>query len=255
MAVFRITTGDKDNLPPYQIGKYTINIEDFDVEYIFTKDDFTVLPEPPYADPEGDDILKIKILSLNMNGSIELDGIPVQAKQEILISSIEEGKLKYLRNLNEISNYIDYFEYDVADEGSETFGELIGVTLFSVSERRNLPPTIGDNEKEVDYGEALVFTVDMFTTETDPPYSDPEGDEPDKLRIDSLPDSGRIEFQGLPVDAGDIIDFSEIENGNLIYYPFTSSDLSRGTSSDLFEGISTEFEFSISDKGSERFSS
>lgn len=247
MAVFKITTGDRDNLPPYQIGKYEINIGDFDTEYIFTKDDFTVFPEPPYADPEGDDLLKIKILSINMKGSIVFENMPIQIGQEILAVDIENGKLKYLRNINEESSHIDYFQYDVADEGSETFGNLSGFTLFSIPDEVNLPPLIGDNEKEVNYGEALVFTVDMFTTETDPPYSDPEGDEPEKLRIDTLPDSGKLEFQGLPVDAGDIIDFVDIANGNLIYYPYMDAELSEGTI--------TEFEFSISDKGSGRFSS
>lgn len=118
----------------------------------------------------------------------------------------------------------------------------------------NLPPSqVGDNFKSVLSKEGnsstqdppLVFTSAMFTTETTPAYEDPEGDAPFKLRIDTLPESGVIEFNEVPVVIGQEILLSDVDLGLLVYHP----------DEDLEQDNLVDFNFSVSDVGSEQFTS
>ena len=110
----------------------------------------------------------------------------------------------------------------------------------------NQAPTIGDGERTTDYGTAIVLVRADFTTNTTPPYSDPEGDLPLTLRIDSLPLSGLLELNGIAVVANQQIDFiSEIDNNLLTFTPDVNDTTAH----------STAFGFSIADAGSGLFTS
>jgi hypothetical protein len=117
----------------------------------------------------------------------------------------------------------------------------INVTSYS-----NQAPTVGDGERSANYGEAITLTRADFTTNTTPPYSDPEGDAPLKLRIDTLPPSGLLELNGVPVSINQEIDFTtEIDAGLLTYTPDTNNTSAH----------SADFAFSIADEGSQVFTS
>lgn len=117
---------------------------------------------------------------------------------------------------------------------------------INVEPYSNQAPIIGDGERTTDYGTAIVFIRADFTTNTTPPYSDPEGDLPLTLRIDSLPISGLLELNGTDVVPNQQIDFvSEIDNNLLTFTP----DLNDTTAH------STAFGFSIADVGSGLFTS
>lgn len=242
MAKFTITINEFDNNPPFSTGKQTINIDNR-VEYVFTKNDF-INTSPPYQDPENDDLLAIKIVTLLSEniGSLEYNSIPVVLNQEITVADIENGLFKYISE-NQDQQYDDLFGFDVADEGSTQFGGLEGTVFLNIEGVENLPPTIGDGESTIDYSESLVFTRAMFTTQTTPPYSDPEGDAALKLQIINLPDDGVLKLNGVNVFTNQIILFDEIDNGNLVYIPdnnITQSDMET-------------FNFAIADAGSNIF--
>jgi len=120
----------------------------------------------------------------------------------------------------------------------------------------NLPPSsVGDNIATVfsvegvtvntEFDPPLVFTREMFTTETTPPYSDPEGDSAYKLRINTLPLYGTIKLGNVSVVPGQKILFTEIDAGNLEYYPDDT----------LEQDHSINFTFSVSDEGSQQYTS
>jgi hypothetical protein len=117
---------------------------------------------------------------------------------------------------------------------------------ITVAPYSNQAPTVGDGQRNANYGEDVTFTRADFTTNTTPPYSDPEGDSPLTLRIDSLPLSGILKLNGAAVAVNQEIDFvSEIDTGLLKYTP----DLNNTAAHD------TDFNFSIADAGSGVFTS
>lgn len=241
MAKFTITIGEYGNQPPIQIGITSINIDNKS-EYIFNKDDFTIDSFPPYEDPENDDILKIKILSLpaQLNSYLSYNGIPVNINDEILITDIIAGKLIFISDINEDNAYTDTFTYDVADVGSSLFGGLIGEVEIIIEEKTNSPATIGDGEQSIDYAELLIFTRDMFTSQTTPPYNDPDGDVALELKILTLPGDGVIKLSNIPVISNQVIDFTDIDSGKLTYTPSTVDK----------NGDIENFKFAIADAGS-----
>jgi hypothetical protein len=108
----------------------------------------------------------------------------------------------------------------------------------------NQPPTIGDGQKETNYGQALPLNRADFTTNTTPPYSDPEGDLPLNLKITSLPAAGILRLDGVDVTVNQEISFiSDIDAGKLTYTP----DLNNTSAH------SVSFGFEISDEGSNTY--
>ena len=121
----------------------------------------------------------------------------------------------------------------------------MGVITLEVGQQDNQPPNqSGWLSLNLDYNETHVFTVANFTTETTPPYQDPEGDPMESIKITSLPIKGVLKIGLLDVLAGDIITFGEITAGDLTY------------ESDALEvqGYSdSRMRFLISDTGSSTF--
>lgn len=244
MAQFTVTVNPKTNLPPDQIGYNIIYITNPDNQYPIKINDVTIDTSPPYNDPENDGPFKLKIKTNTSYGTLELDGIVVLQNQEILITDIGQGKLKYIPTPG-ASPYEDFFAFDIADVGSGQYSGLDGGNLFfDVGGVINLPPTIGDGEADMDYQGTLVFTVEMFTSQTTPPYSDPEGDFPDYLKILSLPDESGMKLNGLDVAVNQVIDFNDIAAG---LFTYTNDDVMDTN------GDTQTFTFAISDKGSGQF--
>jgi len=84
----------------------------------------------------------------------------------------------------------------------------------------------------------------MFTTDTIPPYSDPENNIAHRLRLDTVPAAGTIKLDGVGQIAGDIVYFSDIDLGKLTYTQAVNAG-----------GTIPSFTFSIADEGSDTFTS
>ena len=257
MALFTIIRDSGDNKPPYQTGTLTLTLSDSEV-HVFTVDDFTINTQPVYADPENDNLLKIKILAIGSNnGVLKLNGNIVAEEDEILISDIAQGYLTYEAVFVEGTSLLtsptnrDYFDFDVADDGSNSYGGLTGTVNIITDAGENLPPTIGDGEQTIDYNQTLIFTRDMLTTALTPPYDDPEGDAALLLHIVTLPTIGSLHLfsegtltQSTPVSANQIITFSDIDSGLFRYVP----------DSGTIDFTNVDFKFGIADEGSKIFS-
>lgn len=108
----------------------------------------------------------------------------------------------------------------------------------------NLPPDqVGDGSATTNYGETHVFTKAEFTTNTTPPYNDPEGDTAAQLKVLTLPGTGTLKLNGSNVTANQIIDFSDIDAGLFTYVP------DNGTVTQYDD----TFTFEIADSGSGTF--
>lgn len=108
----------------------------------------------------------------------------------------------------------------------------------------NLPPTTGDNTLNTDYDKTITFKQEDFVDDTDPRFSDPEGDEPYELKILSLPEYGVLQLRGVDVTVNQILSFeTDIRTGDFTYTP-------DNTRTDI---PSVKFRRAISDSGSKIF--
>jgi hypothetical protein len=124
------------------------------------------------------------------------------------------------------------------DEGQST------ITIISTS-YINLPPdVVGDNSITVDNRSTTILTLPLFTSTTTPPYHDPENDPVDALRVDSLPVSGTLYLNGVPVTLGQVIAVSGILSN---FFTYESPNIDA---SDI-----NKFNFSLRDTGSLTWSS
>lgn len=112
---------------------------------------------------------------------------------------------------------------------------------LNMNEYDNLPPTIGDGERTINYGTPITLVRADFTSNTVPPYSDPEGDLPLTLRIDTLPTAGVLKLNGVDIVLGQELSFIDDIDANLFTY---TPDLNITTAH------SANFGFSIADAGS-----
>lgn len=243
--LYTVTNGGLQNGRPTAIGSVSIPV-DFGNTHIFTIANFTTETSPAYSDPENDPLAYIKILSLPPFGTLSVTGIIFQAITVgtiIQAATISSGNLLYTPSVQP-EGYTAAFKFDAADTGSSSLSGLIGnVSMVLAAQVNGKPTTIGDNTISKNYSDSHVFTSAQFTTDTTPPYSDPEGDDPLSVKILTLPASGTIQFNGSDVIVNQVILISEIDLGYLVYQP----DLLVKTVQSL------TFNFSVSDVGSGSF--
>lgn len=108
----------------------------------------------------------------------------------------------------------------------------------------NNPPIIGDNTISTNYNLTKVLLRNVFVEDTDPRFLDPEGDQPFKLKILSLPLNGVLYLRSVAVTIDQELDFiADVDTGEFTYVP-------DSTRTDI---PSVSFEFTVSDTGSKTF--
>jgi hypothetical protein len=114
-GIMTVITTAKENEKPTQVGDGFVSIDSEDI-YAFEKDDF----KQGYVDPEGDDVHKLKITSLPIQGTLIHNNSNVVLNQEILFTEIESGLLTYTApDLQLLTSFT--FDFEVSDTGSEKF--------------------------------------------------------------------------------------------------------------------------------------
>ena len=111
----------------------------------------------------------------------------------------------------------------------------------TTNSKQNLPPSqVGDGNASTDYGVTIVFTRADFTTNTTPPYLDPEGDTASLLRVLTLPTTGTLQLNSVDVVLNQVISFSDIDSGLFTFVPDNATET----------GYVVDFDFEIADSGS-----
>jgi len=239
MALFTITVNKSVNLPPNQIGNNTNSVINYEnLEYTFLLSNFTTDTIPVYSDPEGDDVYKLKITSLPGIGKLLYNDIDVEVNDEIIASNI--SLLVYEIDQSVTTGYSFNFTFNLSDTGSENYftGSNASYKADVTAIMNQAPSSVGNKTFTISDNEIVVFTVENFTTETTPTYADPEGDPANKLKITSLPSTGIINLNSIPVNINQIILFNEIKDGELTYTPDDSAPYNM------------TFNFKIADLGS-----
>lgn len=135
---------------------------------------------------------------------------------EIKSSSIEE--LDYLNTkfqFTELSTCIDaelLADVQLKINNMATFTVISGTYI-------NQPPIVGDNTIEVPNRVTTKLNLDQFTSQTTPPYFDPEGDIVDALRVDSIAgtNQGVYQYDNTPISIGLVIPAQHIIDGRLVH--------------------------------------
>jgi hypothetical protein len=118
----------------------------------------------------------------------------------------------------------------------------MGTITLNVSARGNQPPSsTGWVALSLSYNQTHVFTLENFTTETNPFYVDPEGDVLNNIKITSLPQSGELQLNNVAVSLNDEITKLQLESGNFKY-------VSDSTNQNGY--VDGYFKFTVSDVGS-----
>ena len=247
MGVITFNASGRSNSRPSQSGWLSLNMS-YNSTHIFTVQNFTTETIPQYVDPEGDPLNSIKIKSLPTVGVLSNNSIAVNIEDEILATDIANGLFKYISQSSEVNGYSDSsMTFTVSDTGSFLFTSSPNQVVFNVeydTTTQNQPPnSVGNGELDIVVGEEKIITKSMLTTDLNPPYSDPEGDDADMLKVITVPLSGVLKLNGVLVVDGQEISFTDIDSGLFTYK-------SEGFPSGEIE----KFEFEISDSASGKYS-
>ena len=123
----------------------------------------------------------------------------------------------------------------------------MGLYTINIEAKVNKKPTaIGNNTIVVNHGATHVFSEANFTTQTVPPYSDPDGDPIKIVQVITTisPGTGDLLYNGSPITNGQEIPMTGIVAGLLTYVSDSGTDT----------GYNDSFTFDVSDTGSEQFS-
>lgn len=106
------------NRPPI-VGDVEIET-DYLQSIVLTKQMF-IDSNPEYFDPEGDLPALLRIVQLPSNGILRLGSIAVEELDIIDFEDIKDGKLTFTPFSNNGQEFIDNFEFEIADAGSGQF--------------------------------------------------------------------------------------------------------------------------------------
>src|SRR5690606_17134098 len=85
-------------------------------------------------------------------------------------------------------------ESNIANFNMNVTGDINVAPIYE-----NLPPTVGNNTITIRYSDIRTLTQADFIEDTDPRFSDPEGDAPFELKVITLPLHGQLELNNIAV--------------------------------------------------------
>ena len=193
-----------------------------------------------FYDKEGDSPLNVRIVTLPIYGILTYNNVPVAPGFIFNISNADNIKYERISNIA----YADIISFQTSDNNINQLYSNMATFTINVNQYINLPPDeIGDNELTTGNRTTVVFSQADFTTNTTPPYDDPEGDGPYKLKVKTLPSQGLLKLNGVNVTVNQEILFTQINSGLLTFVP-----------SETNAAFTVDFDFDISDLGSHQYS-
>lgn len=189
----------------------------------FVVSDFTSV----YTDIENNALTKIRIVTLPLDGTLQLSGIDVSQNDEIPLASL--GSLAF----------VPYAGWS----GSTSFGwngfdgtaYANSAANVNITVLPNQPPVVSNVTKSLNEDNILTFAIADFTGG----YADTDGDQLVKLKITSLPVNGTLKLSGVNVGMNDEIPVTLL--GNLTFVPNTNWNGNTSFGWNGFDGITYAF--------------
>ena len=191
--------------------------------YTFTPDDF--------ADTGGDPFECVRIVTLPGDGMLTLNGVAVNAGDEISRSDIDAGLLVFTPD--DGGSGSPYTSFDFQAGGCDDLENEPTRTIIIDLPDESETPEGPDGTIATPPDSPYTFTPDDF--------ADTGGDPFECVRIVTLPGDGMLTLNGVAVNAGDEISRSDIDAGLLVFTPddggsgspYTSFDFQAGDCGDL----------------------
>ena len=183
-----------ENLPNFNLTVRTSNdptVEGFDC-YNYEYEPFSFTEDLFLTNYTGDEEAKfLKINTLPALGNLTFNGEPVTLNQIILLSEV--SNLEYDLNL-EYSQAVNVtFDYQIGTGGLNSLYTDSVTFVICVPENSNTAPTVADNTGGLNDDICRIFVNTDFVKD----FTDPDiGDEPDEVRIITLPSVGTLEYEG-----------------------------------------------------------
>ncbi len=117
----------------------------------------------------------------------------------------------------------------------------MGLITINIQKKENNPPNAtGWVVLNSQSGEVVNITYDNLTIDTNPQYSDPEGDNLESIKIKNIPTIGVLKINGVNANVGDIVTKIQLDNLELTYNSISTD----------YNYLDNDFEFLVSDSGS-----
>jgi gliding motility-associated-like protein len=182
----------------------------------FTDADF----KTKFTDPDGSELVRVKINSLPLNGNLRLYNVAVTAGQEVPVADLEGLTFVPLAGWSGITS----FSWNGSDGTAYAAANAnVVINLTGV----NQPPVVSAVIKTQTGTQPVTFTTGDFTSQ----FSDPENNTLTKIKIVSLPGTGTLKLFGTDIVAG-----QEIPLGEIAGITFVPSAGSSGTISFRWNG-------------------
>ncbi|MBW2241697.1 MAG: DUF4347 domain-containing protein, partial [Deltaproteobacteria bacterium] len=152
-----------------------------DTAYTFLASDFN------FADVNGDSLTKVKITSLESNGALQLGGFDVVLDQEVAISDIDAGNLKFIPAPDENGSGYDSFEFEVHD--GTAYSSSAYLMTLNVTPVNDAPVAVDDADTVLEGGNV---TIDLAGNDTDAD----DGLDLSSIAIVSAPANGSVLVNG-----------------------------------------------------------
>ena len=191
--------------------------------YTFKAEDFG------FADDDGDPLASVIVVSVPDRGSLELNGTPVTAAQDIDRDDIDSGNLVFVPVEGEEGSPYTTFTFRVSDGSAESSDATMTINI------PNNTPMASDSAVTIPEGTAYTFKAEDFG------FAGDDGDPLASVIVVSVPDRGSLELNGTPVTAAQDIDRDDIDSGNLVFVPVEGEEGSPYTT----------FTFRVSDGSAE----
>jgi len=188
-----------------------------DVNLQFKASDFTTA----FTDADGNPLVKVKIVSLPVNGTLKLSGTNIQANQEIGVLLLSQIIFVPTANWNGTTSF-QWNGSDGITYAATSRKVIITVTML------NDPPTVSDIYKSGQEDNTLLFSTSDFTNA----FSDLDGNTLAKIKVTSLPSGGELQLYGEAISPGD-----EINSTNLEYITFVPETNWNGATSFGWNGF------------------
>lgn len=231
--------GDIDNQIVIPNTAPTVEDAAFQVQSTVTTAIFTqIVFTTNFSDADLDGPGTVNILSLPSQGTLFYNNVAIGVGFTFAISNV--GLLTYVRSSN--LAYITSFLFRISDNNDNPlFSNVATVTIDVLANVTNQPATIGDQSISVSNRATTTLTLAMFTSTLSPPYSDPENDLIDAIRIDevSTANVGQFLFNNIAIVANQVITREDINAGLFVHV---------GPDQDAIAG--DVFNFSARDEGS-----
>ena len=232
---------DTDQTP----NQWNINIEPVNDEPAGADSTLTVIEDHPYTMSQSDfgfhdaadqhSLAFVQIVTAPLNGSLQLNNVPVTDGQFIRAHAIDTEKLTYVPITNQNGANFDQIYFKVIDDGTTVNG---GKDTDQTPNRINIDITpVNDAPQGADSTVTIVEDNDYTLTTEDFNYSDIDGNALLHVEITKLPDSGTLTLSGSAIDIGTHLTADDLAQGNLAFSPNTN-----------FHGV-TALEFMVRDDG------